>query len=83
LIIAGHRSAKRLLFELPRRIAIHMEETILVTGGSGFIGSNFILRWYQHESTPVVNLDNLTYAGNPRNLSRVCSDPSRLLKNYS
>jgi dTDP-glucose 4,6-dehydratase len=52
-----------------------MEETILVTGGSGFIGSNFILRWFQHEGTPVVNLDNLTYAGNPRNLSRVCSDP--------
>ena len=52
-----------------------MEETILVTGGSGFIGSNFILRWFQHEGTPVVNLDNLTYAGNPRNLSQVCSDP--------
>jgi len=51
-----------------------MEKTILVTGGSGFIGSNFILQWMQQEGTPVVNLDKLTYAGNPRNLLRVSSD---------
>jgi dTDP-glucose 4,6-dehydratase len=52
-----------------------MENTILVTGGSGFIGSNFILQWIEKEGTPVVNLDKLTYAGNRRNLLRVASDP--------
>jgi len=51
-----------------------MQKTILVTGGSGFIGSNFILQWMQQEGTPVVNLDKLTYAGNPRNLLQVSSD---------
>jgi dTDP-glucose 4,6-dehydratase len=51
-----------------------MEKTILVTGGAGFIGSNFILQWIEQEGTPVVNLDKLTYAGNPRNLLRVSSD---------
>jgi dTDP-glucose 4,6-dehydratase len=52
-----------------------MEKTILVTGGAGFIGSNFILQWIEQEGTPVVNLDKLTYAGNPRNLLRLSSDP--------
>jgi dTDP-glucose 4,6-dehydratase len=52
-----------------------MEKTILVTGGAGFIGSNFILQWMEQERTPVVNLDKLTYAGNLTNLLRVASDP--------
>jgi len=52
-----------------------MEEAVFVTGGAGFIGSNFILQWMEREGTPVVNLDKLTYAGNPRNLLRVSSDP--------
>ena len=43
---------------------------ILVTGGAGFIGSNFVLQWIATESDPLVNLDKLTYAGNPENLSR-------------
>jgi len=51
-----------------------MEKPILVTGGAGFIGSNFILQWIAQEGTPVVNLDKLTYAGNPRNLLAVASD---------
>jgi dTDP-glucose 4,6-dehydratase len=51
-----------------------MEKTILVTGGSGFIGSNFILQWISQEKSPVVNLDKLTYAGNPRNLHSLSSD---------
>jgi len=42
---------------------------ILVTGGAGFIGSNFVQQWIGAESDPVVNLDKLTYAGNPENLS--------------
>jgi dTDP-glucose 4,6-dehydratase len=45
-------------------------ETILVTGGAGFIGSNFILQWLAIEDTPVVNLDKLTYAGNLGNLEK-------------
>jgi dTDP-glucose 4,6-dehydratase len=42
---------------------------IFVTGGAGFIGSNFVLQWIEAESDPLVNLDKLTYAGNPENLS--------------
>jgi dTDP-glucose 4,6-dehydratase len=42
---------------------------ILVTGGAGFIGANFVLDWLAQESEPVVNLDALTYAGNLGNLA--------------
>jgi dTDP-glucose 4,6-dehydratase len=52
-----------------------MKETIVVTGGAGFIGSNFILQWLARESGPLVNLDCLTYAGNPSNLASVSSHP--------
>ena len=48
---------------------------ILVTGGAGFIGSNFVLEWFAKEQEPVVVLDKLTYAGNAENLSSVFSDP--------
>lgn len=48
---------------------------ILVTGGAGFIGSNFVLRWLARERAPIVNLDKLTYAGNPGNLASVAQDP--------
>jgi len=48
---------------------------ILVTGGAGFIGSNFVLDWLASEGTPVVNLDKLTYAGNLRNLDSLANDP--------
>ena len=50
------------------------ERPILVTGGAGFIGSNFILQWLAEEETAVINLDKLTYAGNPRNLEQVSED---------
>ena len=45
-----------------------MKNTILVTGGAGFIGSNFVLDWIASETASVVNLDKLTYAGNLQNL---------------
>lgn len=49
--------------------------SIVVTGGAGFIGSNFILHWLASEDSRVVNLDKLTYAGNPANLAAVADDP--------
>jgi len=52
-----------------------MENVVLVTGGAGFIGSNFVLEWLQTEKTPVINLDKLTYAGNPSNLEAIRNDP--------
>lgn len=47
---------------------------ILVTGGAGFIGSNFVLDWLAQEQEAVVNLDKLTYAGNLNNLATVRTD---------
>ena len=47
---------------------------ILVTGGAGFIGANFVLDWLAHSDEPVVNLDKLTYAGNLQNLVGVQGD---------
>ena len=70
---------------------------ILVTGGAGFIGSNFVLDWLASEAEPLVNVDELTYAGNASNLAAVGKDSrhifikgdicdrtliSRLLKDY-
>jgi dTDP-glucose 4,6-dehydratase len=48
---------------------------ILVTGGAGFIGSNFILEWLAQSDEPVINLDKLTYAGNLSNLASISQDP--------
>src|ERR1700727_2059416 len=50
--------------------------SILVTGGAGFIGSNFVLDWLAVDGGSVVNLDKLTYAGNPANLASVAVDPA-------
>jgi dTDP-glucose 4,6-dehydratase len=47
---------------------------ILVTGGAGFIGSNFVLDWLAQGDEPVLNLDKLTYAGNPENLASLSGD---------
>lgn len=49
-----------------------MARCILVTGGSGFIGSNFVLHTAAASDIHVVNLDKLTYAGNPHNLDSLC-----------
>jgi dTDP-glucose 4,6-dehydratase len=48
--------------------------TLLVTGGAGFIGSNFVLDWLAQSDEAVVNLDALTYAGNLRNLESLRGD---------
>ena len=50
---------------------ITCSDSILVTGGAGFIGSNFVLDWLAADCGAIVNLDKLTYAGNPENLASV------------
>jgi len=50
-------------------------DLILVTGGAGFIGSNFVLRWLGEDSSRLINLDKLTYAGNLVNLESVSASP--------
>jgi dTDP-glucose 4,6-dehydratase len=55
--------------QIPREIAL-----IIVTGGAGFIGSNFVLDWLRQSNESVVNLDKLTYAGNLNNLRQLASD---------
>jgi hypothetical protein len=52
-----------------------MEENFLVTGGVGFIGSNFILQQMRHSSAFIINVDKLTYAGNLYNLASIAGDP--------
>ncbi len=44
---------------------------IFITGGAGFIGSNFVLQWLGSRDEPLLNIDKLTYAGNPENLASV------------
>ena len=51
---------------------------ILVTGGAGFIGSNFVLDWLETGGEPVVNLDKLTYAGNLENLRELTGNPGHV-----
>ncbi len=48
--------------------------TVLVTGGAGIIGANFVLEWLSVEDRPIVNLDKLTYAGNMQSLAAVLDD---------
>lgn len=52
--------------------------TILVTGGAGFIGGNFVLDWFQEHDEPVVNLDKLTYAGNLETLKPLEGNASHI-----
>jgi dTDP-glucose 4,6-dehydratase len=51
-----------------------MDNTILVTGGAGFIGANFVLDWIREVGTPLVNLDKLSYAGNRESLAPLAGD---------
>ena len=52
---------------------------ILVTGGAGFIGANFVLDWLALHDEPVINLDKLTYAGNPETLQSLQGDARHTL----
>ncbi|MFC3110972.1 dTDP-glucose 4,6-dehydratase [Undibacterium arcticum] len=51
---------------------------IFVTGGAGFIGSNFVLDWLAQSDEPVINFDKLTYAGNLNNLTSINQDPRHI-----
>jgi dTDP-glucose 4,6-dehydratase len=51
---------------------------ILTTGGAGFIGSNFVLDWFDGSNEPLVNLDKLTYAGNLENLAGLQGNPDHI-----
>lgn len=51
---------------------------ILVTGGAGFIGANFVLDWIANSDEPVVNLDKLTYAGNLETLASLKNNPQHI-----
>lgn len=54
--------------------------SIVVTGGAGFIGSNFILEWLAHSDETVINIDCLSYAGNLSNLQSLQDDRRHILK---
>src|SRR5258706_1904396 len=58
------------------RIGSMTRTSIIVTGGAGFIGANFIQQWISTEPAAVINLDKLTYAGNPASLRAVESNPA-------
>ena len=53
--------------------------TILITGGAGFIGANFVLDWLAQSGEAVINLDKLTYAGNPETLTSLAGDARHTL----
>ena len=63
------------LYHILKAVRKNTQDTVLVTGGAGFIGSNFVLTWLGATGSSVINLDLLTYAGNPANLASLEADP--------
>jgi len=55
-----------------------LTEAIVVTGGAGFIGSNFVNAWVRLKQGKVINLDKLTYAGNLENLAEISQHPDHV-----
>ena len=55
-----------------------MSKAIIVTGGAGFIGANFVLEWMRLNLGTVINLDKLTYAGNLENLVSIQHNPQHI-----
>ena len=74
LNLAGDRTKARIRAHYPQTLENTHIVTILITGGAGFIGANFVLDWLAAIGEPVVNLDALTYAGNLESLQTVASD---------
>jgi dTDP-glucose 4,6-dehydratase len=62
------------IFQTPAAENVLNWSAILITGGAGFVGSNFTLEWLANELSPVVVLDKLTYSGNLENLAAVLRD---------
>ena len=60
------------------RLVRGVNNMILVTGGAGFIGANFVLDWLAQSNESVINLDKLTYAGNLENLASLRDDPHHI-----
>jgi dTDP-glucose 4,6-dehydratase len=63
------------LYHILEAVSERIQDTVIVTGGAGFIGSNFVMSWLQATASAVVNLDLLTYAGNPANLASLNGNP--------
>ncbi len=76
---AGRRDAPGRLYNRNFSDVSSGDIVILVTGGAGFIGANFVLDWLRAGGEPVVTLDKLTYAGNPENLQSLAGDPRHSL----
>jgi dTDP-glucose 4,6-dehydratase len=66
--------SRRIYFPTIKKRKSSMNKTILVTGGAGFIGANFVIDWLAQSDGTVINLDCLTYAGNMENLSSLQGD---------
>jgi len=52
--------------------------SVLITGGAGFIGANFVLDWVANSDEKIVNLDKLTYAGNLESLASLKNNPQHV-----
>jgi dTDP-glucose 4,6-dehydratase len=77
---SGLRCRNKLNRQLPENVRFDQgKNMILVTGGAGFIGANFVLDWLAQCDEPVITLDKLTYAGNPENLKSLRGDARHTL----